>query len=197
MIKAVLFDMDGVLVDSFDSWFKALNSVLSSQDKKVSKKEFREKYWGKDLRDILQEMGIDMTIGPFCNSVYTGHTDAIRIFSDTKKTLEELSAYKKGIITNTPEACTRQILKGFEIEKYFEAIVTADEVEHGKPDPDIVFKVCEKLQVAPAEVVLVGDTILDVKAGKSAGCTVVGVDVEADYTIDKLIELVDIVEGLK
>jgi beta-phosphoglucomutase len=55
-----------------------------------------------------------------------------------------------------------------------------------------VFKACNTLGVEPESTVLVGDTDSDVKAGKSAGCTVVGINVKADYTIKRLSELTEI-----
>ena len=75
------------------------------------------------------------------------HLDYIRIYPDTKSTLKQLASYKKAIITNTPTDCARQILRKFEIEQYFEAIITSDDVVKAKPDPEIVFKACERLGV--------------------------------------------------
>lgn len=197
-VQALLFDMDGVLVDSFDSWWQSLNSVLTSQgEEKISRKEFRDIYWGHDLRDILREMNIDMTIGPFCNTVYTGYTQAISLIPGTKETLQSLSSYKKGIITNTPEDCTREILKEFDIDQYFISVATADEVEQGKPDPALVYKGCAKLHMVPEDVLVVGDTQLDIQAGRAAGCITVGIGVEGDFTITDITELIDIVESLQ
>jgi len=102
--------------------------------------------------------------------------------------------YKKAIITNTPRDCAKQILKKFDIETCFSHLITSDDVRKAKPDPEIIFKACERLDVSPETVLLVGDTENDVKAGKAAGCTVVGIDIDADYTIKKLSELTEIVE---
>jgi beta-phosphoglucomutase-like phosphatase (HAD superfamily) len=192
-VQAILFDMDGVLVDSFESWWQALNSVITSQgEEKVSREEFREKYWGHDLRDILADMGIDMTIGPFCNSIYTGYTPSITLIPGTKETLQALTQYQKGIITNTPEDCTHAILKEFDIDHFFVSVVTADEVEQGKPDPAIVYKGCSKLAVDPENVLVVGDTDFDIQAGRAAGCTTVGIGVEGDFSLTEITELTNI-----
>jgi len=191
--SAILFDMDGVLVDSLDSWLLALNAALKAFDhKEITRQEFIERYWGHDLYDNLKRMGLENEIGTFCNSTYSEHLDAIRIYSDTRTTLEKFKRYKKGVITNTPKDCTHQILKKFDIERYFDVVITSDEVLKAKPSPDIVFKACNTLGVEPESVVLVGDTDSDVKAGKSAGCTVVGINIKADYTIKRLSELTEI-----
>jgi phosphoglycolate phosphatase len=103
--------------------------------------------------------------------------------------LRALASYKKAVITNTPTDCARQILEKFHIQQYFEAIVTSDDVVKSKPDPEIVFKACERLGVDVKTVLLIGDTESDVKAGREAGCTVVGLNIPADITIQKLSEL--------
>jgi len=84
------------------------------------------------------------------------------------------------------------IQKNLGIDRYFDAIVTVDDVSRGKPSPEIVLKACDFLKVNPKDVLLIGDTDSDVKAGKTAGCTVVGVKIDADYTINSLSELTDI-----
>ena len=193
--SAILFDMDGVLVDSLESWRKSLNQAFKAFDhKEISKDEFIKIYWGHDLRDNIEKMRLDPEIGNFCNTIYGEHIDAVNIYTDTKDTLQKLKMYKKAIITNTPRDWTRQILKKFDIETCFSHIITSDDVRKAKPDPEIIFKACERLDVSPKTVLLVGDTESDVKAGNAAGCTVVGIDIDADYTIGKLSELTEIVE---
>jgi len=195
--SAILFDMDGVLIESLDSWWLSLNDALKAYNhKEISRDEFIEKYWGHDLSYNLEKMGIDYKVLKFCNNAYSDHIESVNIYSDTKSTLEKLKEYKKGIITNTPKDCTKQVLKKHNLEKYFDVIVTVDEVARGKPSPEIVFKACNSLKVNPKEVILVGDTKSDIEAGKSAGCTVVGINIKADYKIKKLFDLTKIIEKL-
>lgn len=193
--RAILFDMDGVLVDSLDSWWKALNhSLRKFNQKEMTKDEFIEKYWGHDLYWNLEKNKLDLEVGRFCNKIYYMHTEDVKIYPETKNTLEKLSKYKKSIITNTPKSCTNQILKNLNIEKYFDFILTSDDVSIAKPDPEIVLKACEKFNLNPSEVVLVGDTESDIKAGKKAGCIVIGVKIDADYRIENLSGLLNIIE---
>ena len=64
--SAILFDMDGVLVDSLDSWWISFNEALKKYDQKeISRREFIEKYWGHDLQYNLEEMGLDLKILKF------------------------------------------------------------------------------------------------------------------------------------
>jgi HAD superfamily hydrolase (TIGR01509 family) len=194
MPSAILFDMDGVLVDSLDSWWKALNSALKKfKHQELTRDEFIETYWGHDLRANLKRLKLNPKVAPFCNITYGDNLDYIKIYPDTKQTLKQLASYKKAIITNTPADCARQILKKFNIEQYFEVIITSDDVVKAKPNPEIVFKACERLGVDLKTVILVGDTESDVKAGRAAGCVVIGLNIDADITIQRLLELTDLV----
>jgi len=193
--KAILFDMDGVLIESLDSWWLSFNDALKEfNQKEISRDEFIEKYWGHDLQYNLEKMGIDYKILKFCNMAYKNHTDNINIFPDTKSTLEYLSAYKKGIITNTPADCAKQVIDKHNLERYFDVIVTVDEVKRGKPSPELIYRACKYLNVEPRDVFLVGDTESDVLAGKAAGCIVIGKNIKADHTINKLFDLTKLVE---
>jgi HAD superfamily hydrolase (TIGR01509 family) len=188
--SAILFDMDGVLVDSLDAWWKALNNALQRfKHEEITRDEFIQTYWGHDLKANLKRLHLNPEIAQFCNITYGNHLDYITIYPDTKNTLKSLGTYKKAIITNTPSDCTRQILQKFGIEQYFEAIITSDDVVRSKPDPEIVFEACERLGVDVTTVLLIGDTESDVKAGKAAGCTVVGLNIPADITIQRLSDL--------
>jgi len=192
--SAILFDMDGVLVDSLDSWWKALNSALKKfKHQELTRDEFIETYWGHDLKANLKRLKLNPQVASFCNITYGDHLDYIKIYPDTKGTLEQLASFKKAIITNTPTDCARQILKKFDIAQYFEAIVTSDDVLKAKPNPEIVFTACKRLGVTPNTAILVGDTESDVKAGRAAGCTVVGLNITADIMIQRLSELTDLI----
>jgi len=193
--EAILFDMDGVLIDSLESWLASLNAALRFLNhKEISRDEFVKKYWGHDLYDNLERMGLSRDIGIFCNDVYSDHLDEVRMYPDTKDTLQKLSGYRKGIITNTPKVCAYEIMKQFDLEKYFDIVVTSDDVDKAKPNPEIVLRACEVLGVKPKDVVLVGDTNSDVEAGKAAGCTVIGVNIDADYTVNDISELTRLIE---
>lgn len=192
---AILFDMDGVLVDSLDSWWKALNSALQRfKHQEITREEFQRTYWGHDLKANLTRLQLNPEVASFCNITYGNHLDSIHIYPDTTSTLQKLSSYTKAIITNTPTDCARQILKKFSIGQYFQEIVTSDDVKKAKPDPEIVFTACERLGVDAKTVILVGDTESDVKAGQAAGCTVIGLNILADITIQRLSDLPDLLQ---
>ncbi len=188
--SAILFDMDGVLVDSLDAWWNALNNALKRfKHQEITREEFIRTYWGHDLKANLKRLHLNPDVAQFCNITYGNHLDFVKIYPDTQSTLNALTSYKKAVITNTPTDCARQILEKFHIQQYFDTIVTSDDVIRSKPDPEIVFKACERLGVDVKTVLLIGDTESDVKAGRAAGCTVVGLSIPADITVQRLAEI--------
>ena len=188
--RAILFDLDGVLVDSFDAWLAALNDALRLYNHdEITKDEFIDRYWGHDLFDNLEKMNLTYEVGEACNNFYKNHVGKVKIYQNTKDVLIKLNTFRKGVITNTPKDSATQVLKQFDIHKYFELVLTSNDVKKSKPDPEIVLKSCELLNLKPNEVILIGDTKSDIDAGKAAGCEVIGVNIIADYTIKNISEL--------
>jgi HAD superfamily hydrolase (TIGR01509 family) len=188
--SAILFDMDGVLVDSLDAWWKALNNALQIfKHQRITRDEFIHTYWGHDLKANLRRLHLNPEVAQFCNITYGDHLEHVSIYPETRATLMSLGSYRKAVITNTPTDCALQILQKFDIEQYFDVVVTSDDVTKSKPDPEIVFKACELLGVDVKKVLLIGDTTSDVKAAQAAGCMMVGLRIPADITIQSLSEL--------
>lgn len=187
---AILFDLDGVLIDSLNAWLAALNNAFEHHGyNTITKAEFFRKYWGYDLRDNVEKMKISQEVSESCNNFYGDHLDKISLYPTTKKTLEQLKHYKKALITNTPRKWTLKILHNFDLKHHFNCVVTSDDVTKAKPSPEIVYKACNYLQVQPVDSVLVGDTPSDIKAGTAAGTFVIGVNIPADITIKNVGEL--------
>jgi phosphoglycolate phosphatase len=196
-LSAILFDMDGVLIDSSSSWLEAFNDALKAYGlEPVSMGEFMSTYWGDDLREILSRLDLDVGIAQFCTDVYPDHLDKVRIMPDTKRVLEELSDYPKAIVTNTAYDCTTHIIDEFGIGDAFDVVMTADKAGKGKPFPDILFVACDELGVPSNEVVLIGDTNVDVRAGAEARIPVIGIGVEADITVGSIGDVPRIIDAI-
>jgi HAD superfamily hydrolase (TIGR01509 family) len=192
--SAILFDLDGVLVDSFNAWLAALNDALKlHKHKELTRQEFIDMYWGHDLFDNIEKMELTYEVGESCNNFYKNHIEKIKIYPETKEVLSRLKNYRKGVITNTPKDSAIKVLKQFDIYKYFDIVLTSNDVKMSKPNPEIVIKSCKILNVNPKNVVLIGDTKSDVEAGNSAGCKVIGIGVDADFTISKIYEITSII----
>lgn len=195
--KAVLFDMDGVLTDSFGSCFNAFNFTLENFGRKaITKEEYMKNCWGTPVDDdITLYLGKDIDIKQVSAFYHLNYTRFIRYTKVLPGTVEALNSVKNtglktAVVTNTHHELTIKILKKFNLLNYFDAVFGGDDVKSGKPDPEIVLKACGALGVFPKNAIMVGDTPSDMKAGKSAGCFTVGFGgVKGDAEIKNLSEL--------
>lgn len=188
-VKAVLFDLDGVLIDSASAWLSAFNDTLREFGRDpLSMEEFRNVYWGHGLDVNLKKSGLRPESLDYCKERFVEHMDEIEVISGVERILRWWEG-KTGLVTSTPKRLTKEVLKRFDLRRFFEVIVDGDTVENLKPAPDPILKACEDLDVQPREAVFVGDTESDVKAGRAAGCKIVGFGVSAGYTIEDLLEL--------
>jgi len=190
---AILFDLDGVIVNSEDAWLSSLNTALEYfNNNPISLEEFNEKYWGNDVNDTLKKLGLPDEAVNIVNKAYLNNINKVTIFPDVIDTLYKLKKYKKGLITNTPKKSALSLLTKFNILKYFNIVVTSDDVKFGKPHPEIIEKACKLLNVKPFEAIIIGDTISDIKAGRSIGSTVIGIKIDADYYINRISDILKI-----
>lgn len=196
-IKAVLFDLDGTLVDSMWIW-----------------KEIDIEYLARfgldfpsDLQRAVEGMSFSETATYFKNRF--GLEDSIeQIKEDWNKmawekyrsevplkegVLEFLQYLKNnhiltGIATSNSQDLVRLIVKSLEIEEYFDSIRTSCEVLRGKPSPDIYLLVAEDLKVKPEECLVFEDVIHGIMAGKNANMKVCAVydDLSKDQTDEKI-----------
>jgi HAD superfamily hydrolase (TIGR01509 family) len=194
-IEAVLFDLDGVLINSFECWYQAFSRMLQAYGKaEISREEFEEKCWGPDLRHNLAALNLGRDAARYCVREQLNLIELIELFPDVREVLHRIKEeykLKVGLVTNTPRENVDKIFEHFKLSNHFDVILTGNDVKRGKPDAEIVIKACERLNVKPEHSILVGDTEMDYQAGKAAGCFVVGVGAKSagDVHIEKLYEL--------
>lgn len=198
-LKAVLFDLDGVIIDSFERQYIVFNDLRKKFGlKNINKQEFRKKLWGNPLEvNAKNYFGKQdfKDLHLIYNNLVKKHIDKSKLLDNAKEVLVTIKKkkIKIGLVTNTTKERAVNDLRFHKVRHYFDAIVTGDDVERGKPYPDSTVKLCEKLNVMPDETMLVGDTKYDYKAGKSAGCFVVGLNTQGDLMISKLSDLLELV----
>ena len=197
-LKAVLFDLDGVIIDSFEASYLIFNDLRKLRNlSKMDKEEYRKKAWGKFIGENAKKyLKIDdmKEVEDEYNKSVLKHKLKSELMPDAEKVLETIKKknIKVGLVTNTVRKFTMDILKKHKIDSYFDAIVTGDDVEKPKPYPDPILKACEKLNVMPDEVMYIGDTKYDYKAGKSAGAFVVGFNTHGDLMISNLNDILQL-----
>lgn len=178
MKRAILFDMDGVLVDSFEAWLKLMNATAQYFDcPPVERDQFKSVY-GQPTEDDITAFFPGCTVDEI-ERFYETH------FSDFKELVEKVADaphllmilrhmdIRVAVITNTPSHLAHNILENIGIHP--DILIGASDVPNPKPAPDMVLKACESLGVNPSEVLVVGDSVYDQEAAQAAGTTFVGV----------------------
>jgi len=199
MIKAILFDMDGVLIDSYEAWFKLFNFTLKKYGfKEINKKEFDEKVWAQDFATVTTKFfkGKDVKeISKFYFSNFMNFTEYLKKMKNVEFVLKELNkrGLKTAVVTNTYNEIATELLRGVGLYDYFDLVLGGDDVEKGKPFPDMVLLACKKLDIANKDSVLVGDTRWDMITAEKAGAKFVAYKFDGSKRIDDLKELMELV----
>lgn len=177
-IKAVIFDMDGVILDSESisdiTWHKALEEAGLKDDKDAV-----NKCRGTNLADtyaILKELyGKDFPVEKFMNrssELFTQieFTSGIPLLPYAKEILEYLKPkYRIVLASSTKGATVKRQLTNAGVIQYFETITTGDMVTHSKPDPEIYLLACKSLGLKPEECAAIEDSPNGIKSASAAG----------------------------
>ena len=183
-MKAMLFDMDGVLVDSEPIHFAGRKRTLKRYGLEITDEELSH-YTGilakPFLRDIAEKRGVNIPIDEAAEFVPVDFKtefdkSEIKPIEGIKNLLENLAAKNipMAIASSSSPQLIREFVKRLEIEKYFTALVSGHEVKQSKPAPDIYLKAAESVKVAPAECVVLEDSRSGILAGKAAGMYCIG-----------------------
>ena len=192
MIKAILFDMDGVLIDSHDAWFHIFNKAYKKFEKKqITVEEFDKKVWAKAFDKLAKKyFHIPVKeIRAYYRKIYDEYEKRLKVIDGTKEALSSLKDIDLAVVSNTQRNVIERVLKDVDLYNFFDLFLGGDDVEHGKPEPDILHKALELLKLNKDEVIFVGDTIWDRMASKAAGIKFIGFKIKGDISIDNLKEL--------
>jgi pyrophosphatase PpaX len=176
-VKAVLFDLDGTLVDSSEAIVNVVEKVLELKGLTCSRAKVARMI-GLPLENIfgvlapnLSEQEIWQLVHEYRKYYMAHHLENTAIHPSAQMVLRRLKAksFKLGIITSKYREPVMDVLSHFGVSELFDVVVTGYEVIRHKPAPDIVLEAAKRLGVDPKECVVVGDSPLDVQAGKRAG----------------------------
>jgi len=201
MIKAVLFDMDGVLIDSYGMWFRRFNHARKHFGfENVSKEEYADRIWAVSFK-INKPIYFPGVTHKQLTDFYmrsSGETlKNLKLMKNAKKTVKDLKdkGIRLAIVSNTQERIAEDILENMGIGEYFEIIIGGDSVKKGKPEPDGILAAIKRLGVKKDEAVMIGDTIFDKKAAENADVRFIGF--RYDRGVDDLSEITERIKCLQ
>jgi len=175
MLKLVIFDLDGTLMDAYRAVWLSVNYTLkkSGFSPKSHQTIKRSVGWGDThlLRQFVGEKRLLQTL-----KIYRlHHAKALRkgtkLLPGAKRVLHFLKekGLRLAVASNRPQKFSLIALRALKIREYFDVVVCADQVKRGKPYPHIFREILRRLHVKAKETLYVGDMTIDVEAGRKAG----------------------------
>ena len=191
-IEAIIFDMDGVIIDSEPLWSKAEREVFSTVGVEFTDEQCRqtatmttrevtnfwfERFpWSKHSLDEIENRVID-----YVGSLIQQRGVAIDGIRETVPRLKG-KGFKIGLATNSPFRLIPVVLEKIGIQLYFDALCSSEHEQKGKPHPDVYISISKKLGLEPANCLAIEDSISGIRAAKQAGMQVIALVTEKSET---------------
>ena len=210
--EAIVWDLDGTLVDSAPDLASALNTVLDKRGFAPHSLATVRTMIGNGVPKLVERgfnaIGIrpepaqlDELVTIFVKEYSACATRQTRPYPQVVGTLQQFQAMNlpMGVCTNKPEALSRQILEDLDLSQFFSSVVGGDTTDARKPDPQPLLTCLRNLATGPASSLMIGDSVHDVHAARAAG-VLVGVvpwgyrsapvaELGADFVIHELADL--------
>lgn len=182
---AVIFDMDGVMVDNIPYHIEAWKRFAESKNCSFTDEEFNKYISGRTqvegIKFVLKRNIDQGEVEKFSNERNSIYMDLYRPHITPQKGLMRFlrmlkdNEVKIGVATSGSKVTLDFVLKGINAENYFDTLVYEDIVKKGKPDPEIYLKTANLLYVSPENCIVIEDSLSGIQAGLSAGMKVIGI----------------------
>ena len=186
-IKAVAFDMDGLMFDTEDVYWKAAEALLGRRGK-IFTNELNDAFMGRPPRVFFEHLNEAFGFPEPWQELQTESEDLFMQFLDDGystmpglyELLELLEQHNipKGICTSSTNRTVTEVLRRKEMRQRFEFVLTAEDITQGKPDPEIYLKAAARFGIAPSEMLVLEDSTAGCQAALSAGAFGVAVRVK-------------------
>ncbi|OUM09047.1 HAD family hydrolase [Pseudomonas syringae] len=209
MIKAVIFDMDGVLIDAKEWHYDALNKALGLFGYNISRHEHLTAYDGlptsRKLDMLSVERDLPVALHGFINEMKQQYTMEI-VHAQCKPTFVHQYAlsslktlgYKLAVASNSIRNTVDVMMDRADLGRYLDLQLSNEDVKHAKPAPDIYLKAIRQLGLLPTECLIVEDNENGIKAARASGAHVLVVAHTCDVNLSNILgrlEAVNVGEG--
>ncbi|MDB4056834.1 HAD family phosphatase [Candidatus Thioglobus sp.] len=205
-IKAIIFDMDGVLIEAKDWHYEALNKALDLFGHSISRHDHLVTFDGlptvKKLNMLSLENGLPEKLHEFINELKQKYTLELvhqhckpRFYHEYALSKLKNRGYKIACGSNSVRDSIQIMLEKSDLLKYMEAIVSAQDVPHPKPSPAMFQKIISEFGLKPKECLIIEDNINGIKAAKSSGAWVMEVEVVEDVNYKNIEKHIKIFES--
>lgn len=182
MKRLMIYDLDGTLVDTGEDIVQSVNHMLGQLDRGSMAREAVIRCIGRGLRVLVASClktddseSIEEGMRIYRAHYKTHLLDHTVLYPSAKRLLEQFKDRTQAVLTNKPNPFTQEILRGLGVAGYFVEVIAGNGGYPRKPDPTAVRALMEKNHMAAHDVVMVGDSPIDVETGRNAGVLTVAV----------------------
>jgi beta-phosphoglucomutase len=183
-VRAILWDLDGVIVDSMEFHYQAFREVLAPRGRELSRKEYLESIIGLRNDAIFRKLLGDLSDGEVRALAEQKEEAFRRLIEGGVEPLPgavalleraNVAGLRQAIVSSTPRENIDVILASLGIEEMFDTIVGEEDAAWGKPDPEGFVTAANRLAVRPKQCVVIEDAPEGIEAGSAAGMQCIGV----------------------
>lgn len=195
--RAVLWDLDGTLVDSEEFHWLSWRDTMRVEGVELTYEQFLASFGQRNDRILPAWLGADVEagrvqrIGDDKEAEYRrlAETHGLTALPGVREWLSALKAsgWKQAIASSAPRINVEMMLRVAGLEGYFDAMVSADDVTVGKPDPQVFLKAAEKVGVPPPRCIVVEDAAAGVEGARRAGMRSIGVTKNSRLDADRFV----------